>query len=570
MRLYGARGVSNFPACAGCAGETGNMCNVVGDPCIRVRLSGDASEPRRLSLPGVMAAMMRDEVVAFPALRPHQSHAWHMFLAQLGAIALSAAGSPPPPEDEEEWRRLLRCRTTEFPGDDPWRLVVPDPSRPAFLQPAAPDGLAAYRAAIGTPDALDPLVTSKNHDVKAARMRVAEADDWIFALVDLQTMEGFMGAGNYGISRMNGGFSSRPFLGFAPPGGVGAHLRRDIGVLLASRLRIIDDARFPSFRADGGHALLWTVPWDGSGSLSLADLDPLYIEICRRVRLESEDGRITARAAGSRAARVDAREISGLTGDPWAPVVLEKTGPKALSLSHHGFAYHKLAELLFDAERSILPPAASFQAGEDRGRDWRLVARGLARGQGKTEGFHERFLPMSASVRRGLGIPSQRQALGELSNRQLNDIRQVGLALRTAIAVAASGGKPAGEVSADDRRRADPFSRALDRAADATFFAALWQQFEAREAGEEAARAAPRQAFVSALVGAARTLLREAGESVPCPSIRRHRARARAQSYFETRMRREFPFLVRAGSAPPSTTEAIDDEHAPADPVSAG
>lgn len=40
------------------------------------------------SLPEVYAALMRDDVVAFPALRPHQRHAWHAFLVQLGAMAL--------------------------------------------------------------------------------------------------------------------------------------------------------------------------------------------------------------------------------------------------------------------------------------------------------------------------------------------------------------------------------------------------------------------------------------------------------------------------------------------------
>ena len=60
------------------------------------------------------------------------------------------------------------------------------------------------------------LVTSKNHDLKSAVAVQAGVDDWIFALITLQTMEGFGGAGNYGISRMNGGLGSRPAFSLVP------------------------------------------------------------------------------------------------------------------------------------------------------------------------------------------------------------------------------------------------------------------------------------------------------------------------------------------------------------------
>lgn len=537
------------------------MHDLLSDACIRARLTDRPGETALLSLPAIYAALMRDEITAFPALRPHQSHAWHMLLAQLGAVALHAAGGTAPPEDEEEWRSLLRGLTGDFPDDEPWRLVVPDPSRPAFLQPPAPEGLAAYRSRIETADELDPLVTSKNHDLKAARMRDAEPDDWLFALVGRQTMDGFMGAGNYGISRMNGGFASRVFLGFAPPGGMGAHLRRDIAMLLDSRQRIVDDPKFPAYRAAGGIALLWTLPWDGATSLALTDLDPLYIEVCRRIRLYEDGGRIAAHAAGSKVARIDAKNINGLTGDPWAPIVLDKSGGKALSLTHHGFAYYRLADLLFDAGKSVLPPAALYRPGEDTEQEWRLVARGLARGQGKTEGFHERFLPMSRAARRGLGIPAARHALGELSNRQIADIRLMGVGLRTAIAIVASGGKAPAEVSQDDRSRADPFSRALDQAADAHFFPALWERFDAREADDEAAGQAVRQGFIRALFREASRLLDRASDTVPCPAIRRHAARARAHRYFRSRLLSEFPFLAEREAGTSPEAEPPDDEH---------
>ena len=100
-------------------------------------------------------------------------------------------------------------------------------------------------------------------------------------------------------------------LGVRPGGGAAAGFRRDV-------LRLVEHARAQPDRR-GGIPLLWTVPWDGTVSLNYGDLDELYVEICRRVRLErAEDGAITARAAGSKCARVAAAELKGMTEDPWA------------------------------------------------------------------------------------------------------------------------------------------------------------------------------------------------------------------------------------------------------------
>ena len=53
-----------------------------------------------------------------------------------------------------------------------------------------------YKNPVLTPDQLDMLVTSKNHDLKSTVAGQTNFNDWIFALVTLQTMEGFAGAGN--------------------------------------------------------------------------------------------------------------------------------------------------------------------------------------------------------------------------------------------------------------------------------------------------------------------------------------------------------------------------------------
>lgn len=165
--------------------------NLLTEPVFRVE-TGESSRVTA-SLPEVYAALRRDDVVAFPGLRPHQRHALHAFLVQLGAMALHKAGVGEPPADAPQWEKLIRGLTADFPDDEPWRLVVDDITKPAFMQPPASseDKRNEYKHRVTTPDALDMLVTSKNHDLKSSVATQAGVDDWIFALITLQTMGGY-------------------------------------------------------------------------------------------------------------------------------------------------------------------------------------------------------------------------------------------------------------------------------------------------------------------------------------------------------------------------------------------
>ena len=266
----------SFPAFAGIE-STSTMLSLLTDALIRARML-DGSV-KRMSLPEVYAEMVADRVAAFPALRPHQRHAWHAFLCQLGAIALHRVGADTGPASADEWRELLRAVTADFADDEPWRLIVEDSRQPAFMQCPAPIGLGDYRSLKASPDDLDILVTSKNHDVKQTTAAHAAPEDWVFALIDLQTMGGFLGAGNYQIARMNGGHSSRPCLGLAPAdGGPGAHLCFDVRRMLSRRDALLEN--YPDyFRSDPGVALTWLEPWDGTDPLDLRALDPYFVPV---------------------------------------------------------------------------------------------------------------------------------------------------------------------------------------------------------------------------------------------------------------------------------------------------
>ena len=93
-------------------------------------------ELHRGSLPELFAAMAADTVRDFPALRPHQRHPWHAFLAQLGAIALHRTEQSQPWTKAADWRAALLSLTPEDADGAAWCLVAP-PERPALLQPAA-------------------------------------------------------------------------------------------------------------------------------------------------------------------------------------------------------------------------------------------------------------------------------------------------------------------------------------------------------------------------------------------------------------------------------------------------
>ena len=77
------------------------------------------------------------------------------------------------------------------------------------------------------------------------------------ALLTVQTMDGYGGGGGVltGISRMNSGSGSRPCVGLAPDGGVGARVRRDITQLVTKREQALADN--PGYAPHGGIGLVW-------------------------------------------------------------------------------------------------------------------------------------------------------------------------------------------------------------------------------------------------------------------------------------------------------------------------
>ncbi len=531
------------------------MNNLLRDPLIRIETTVGIE---RLSLPEVFAALVADRVESFPALRAHQAPAWHMFLAQLGAIAMHRAQITDPPRDAAVWLETIRALTKDkFPGDEPWQLVVADRSRPAFMQPPVPDNVT-LDANVVTPDALDMLITSKNHDVKQAVALAGDADDWLFAMINLQTCEGYGGSGNYGIARMNGGSSSRALVGLAPMSqaaanstGVrgGTRFVRDVTQLVARRATLLDSVQI-GYPDTGGLALLWTLPWQQGDKLTLTQLDPYFIEICRRIRLDRKVETLTANIGTSNASRVNAEAFRGVIGDPWAPVhILEN---KALTLGDEGeFDYKRIVDLIFSGNWTP-PLLATLGHGEDKAAaSWVLIVQAIARGNSKTGGFKERLIPLSGRTAKRIG--PRFKELHELAKQQIEEIDKLSTIMRGAIALAAAGGDTT-KVIKKHRVRAQPVAQRLNAEADRIFFGSLWQRYEAEQSGVAESVVEARRAFIEQLAAVAETLLLKAIADVPVSAIQRPRAQARAERRFRSGLRHHeygFPEFFGAAIAAP-------------------
>ena len=407
--------------------------------------------------------------------------------------------------------------------------MVSDPSRPAFMQPPSPrsEGFAHFSLKAETPDALDLLPTAKNHDVKSSRSAHSHLEDWVYALVSLQTMSGYFGSGNYGIARMNGGHGSRPVVALIPTGAWGRRWCSDVRRLLEVRDELLAGAWH--YRPDGV-VLTWVPSWDRKNSIALTSLDPFFIEVCRAARLVQDKERLVVWAATSKAPRIAARDAMGVLGDPWIPVKLEgKKGPQALTVGPAGLSAGLLRDLLF--EDGFAPAAMQRPSFSMKGEPVRFSVSAFVRGQGTTDGFqHEEILiPMQIRTRL-FGSGPERDAMAARSKRA---IEEAGLletrALKPGILSfleGAGGGQP---IDWDQRQIStwwQTAARQFRSSWSTELFPWLWRTADGAS-DEEADRA-----WLVALRGKAQTALDAVIQEYPSRQGRRFRSLAVAQDVF--------------------------------------
>ncbi len=467
----------------------------------------------RTTLPGALSLIANGQLADFPRLRAHQFHPWCMFITQLAAIALRRGGRTDPDLTEDEWRQYLLGLTDG--QHEAWCLVVEDLSRPAFFQPPVTErGIGNWNIS-EHPDDIDILVTAKAHDVKAGLISSDDIEAWTHALVTLQTMQGFLGQGNYGIARMNGGFGNRPRLAVASEVTIASAFLRDLDTLLSTWSLLVTDHGY----SEDGLALLWIREWNGEDSLPRATLSPHFIEVCRRVRLEVTPNGLHCTRAPSSGRRSLPEVDNGDVGDPWIPI--KRDTDTALTVGERGFDYKLLAELLLEGD--YRPGAASVLCEQD-GDPVVFSAWALARGKGETKGLHERTLLLAGRARFRLGRPDGRAALGRRAKDWIADADK----MRSKVLFPALK-----KIALGQTVPSDAFSGRVDE----IFFDRLFVTIEAPE--DEA-----RFTFEGEISEIAWNELQRAIDRCTVPDARRLKVISEAESLFRGCLRKQFPDLI--------------------------
>ncbi len=512
--------------------------NLLREPLIGV--ADLAGHRERLSLPAVLARLSdpAQQIVAFTALQAHQAHAWHAFLVQLAAMVCHRTGTEvanDPCRDEGWWREQLIAMAG---CEEAWCLVVEDLIKPAFLQTPLGKGSLDCFAKKPRHSAIecDALNLSRNHDLKMTRYR-SSPEHWLLALVAFQTVNGMTKAGQagnyYGPFRQNGSTGNRFAVGFRHAVDLALWHRRDMCALMEMRNATIGAGGF----ADAGIALLWTMPWDGKKASAVphSQLDPWCIEVCRRIRLiRGEGGQWLARTAASESERTSIAKrskgqgnewvIKNAYGDPWIACNREN---KALTPSEQGFTVAKVVEYLFDA---VSPPTQQL-LDSDSEADLEWYGRALVRGQGKTNGWHERSVPIPSRVARSFrGRPDSRTRASQRAKEQLSDLDSLRKdILRPGILGTRKDPRDSKKIIHEmlcaGGRRPESLLPHFDTAADARFFPHLWDHLD--DDPEDA-----RTSWRRLIVGLAREILAEAQAALP-DGVRRWRALAASQRNFE-------------------------------------
>ena len=464
----------------------------------------------------LLAGLSAGRVDGFTGLRPHQADPWHVFLVQLAASVLARCAPSPQVGEAAFWRDAL-LELADGQGTA-WQLVVDDVTRPAFLQhplTSASELAQHFKPKALAPDELDVLVTAKDHDVKIARAAADAVEAWLYSLLACQTTSSFLGAGNYGTLRMNGGFASRPVVSMVADRHPSRRFVEDVRRLGEMRDTVV--ARH-GYR-QRGITLTWLVPWERARhQFMLGEVEPWFIEAVRCVRLVADGAALVALGATSKERQIGPKSVdAGDVGDPWIPINVEdkKKGRSALTVSATGWSPRQITRLLFQ-QGFELTSLQLPRAGD--GAQW-FTGSVVVRGQGTTEGFHRFEVAIPAKARARLLVRESADDLGRFAQELLADASAVERAFDRALMALAEGG-PA---SIDFKNRTvESWAKAVRGQSfqgwQEAYFPTLWR------AAEVADSALLRAEWQAQLVTRARHALHSAERSMPLPTSRRYRA----------------------------------------------
>ncbi len=520
------------------------MHSLLDDPLIDI---DTPDGPASVALPALLGGLVTDRVLGYSGLRAHQADPWHVFLVQIAASILARQPEidpAQPPTDAAFWRAGLLDLAEGM--ESAWHLVVEDPTQPAFMQHPLRNAaeLNAFESKARTPDELDILVTSKNHDVKMARARADDPQTWLFALMIYQTMSGVLGARNYGSMRMNSGSASRPIVGMVRDLVPAPRFREELAQVADMRTQTLESALGYAPR---GVVLTWVRPWGRKDhQYSLSELEPGFIEAVRPVRLIHGEAGLIAMGSTSDVRQIGPKALgNGDIADPWIPINTadKKKGRSALTLSGQGWTPERLCDVLFERGFEL---TALQKPRPGQGALW-FYGSVLVRGQGTTEGFHRFAIPVPAKARGWLSRPDDKQRLGALAQDLIGDAKSIARQLRSALLALAEGGPDA----IDFKHKAINAwiargEEALTRHWRDRFFDTLWR-------AADDAHDAVRTDWRAELIERATLALTQAEQTLPLPHNRQYRARVRAEGLLHALLKKNG--LIPAPATPAPTKE---------------
>jgi CRISPR system Cascade subunit CasA len=273
------------------------------------------------------------------------------------------------------------------------------------------------------------------------------------------------------------------------------------------------------------------------------------------VRLVEAGSAIHALCTGTKAARIAAKERNGMTGDAWTPV--DTAAAKALTITDRGYDY-KLATELMLGEKYRKTLAQQLQ-DDDGDEGIVFLLQGVTRGQGKTEGYHERRIPISRRIRMALRQKST-DKLAKLAEERIHAISEVRKVLWNALCVLLENGVLDGKAKDGTSKKANVFATPFERDEDSRFFTDLIDEIESDQPG------ATREQWLLGLADRAEAILKAAFEAGPRSGIQRYRAQSAALGRFHGGLRKQdsklpqLARLLRERSGPiPVSTELVHE-----------
>lgn len=212
------------------------------------------------------------------------------------------------------------------------------------------------------------------------------------------------------------------------------------------------------------------------------------------------------------------KELTGNVGDPWTPIgKASRNLGKSLTLPSTGFTYQRVAELLLSNDW-VAPPTQRIHPDDTGDLHW--YGRTLVRGQGKTEGWHEREVPIPSTLGKRFAVTAERERLAKIAI----DMVELAKVMRLDVL------KPALRSLWEDSegRITDALIR-LEQRIDEAFFPHLWEHPDHTDA------------WRSVLADTARTIL-DADIAIIPPNADRWRRISAAQA--------RFGFLLRSKDHP--------------------